>query len=57
MIIKVRITKNYGIQAVYPVCETAQKLARLAGTKTLTPNIIKSIKDLGYELQVEQESL
>lgn len=53
----VRITNNYGSRVVYPVCETARKFAELVGTKTLTPDTIKKIRDLGYAIHVQQEEL
>jgi hypothetical protein len=55
--ITVRVTNNYGIQTVYPVCEVARKLAALAGTKTLTPQAMRLIKDLGYTALVEEQRL
>jgi hypothetical protein len=55
--ITVRVTNNYGIQTVYPVCEVARKLAALAGTKTLTPQAIHLIKGLGYTVLVEEQRL
>lgn len=55
--ITVRIANNYGNRAVYPVCETAQKLAALVGTKTFTDRALKQIKELGYAINVEQQSL
>jgi hypothetical protein len=55
--ITVRVTNNYGIQTVYPVCEIARKLAALAGTKTLTPQAMRLIKDLGYTTLVEEQRL
>lgn len=51
----VRITKNYGVRAIYPVCETAQKFATLLGTKTLTDTAIAQIKALGYTINVQQQ--
>jgi len=53
----VRITNNYGSRVVYPVCDTAHKFAALVGTKTLTPDTIKRIQDLGYAIHVQQEEL
>jgi hypothetical protein len=53
--ITVRITNNYGTRAVYPVCETAVKLAALIGTKTFTDRAIQQIKDLGYVITVQQQ--
>jgi hypothetical protein len=55
--ITVRITQNYGVRAVYPVCATAQTLAALAGTKTLKPETLKLIEQLGYGVTVEQPTL
>ena len=55
--ITVRVTNNYGTHTVYPSCEVARKLAALAGTKTLTPQAIHLIKDLGYTVLVEEQRL
>lgn len=51
----VRITQNYGVEAIYPACDAAKTFARLAGTKTLTRNTIKLIKELGYGVIVQQQ--
>ena len=55
--ITIRITTNYGNKAVYPVCETAHKLANLIGTKTFTDAAIQKIINLGYSLTIEQPVL
>lgn len=57
MEITVRVTSNYGQRVVYPVCETARIFADIAGTKTLKPTTINSIKALGYKINVQQEEL
>jgi len=57
MEILVKIQNNYGCETVYPVCETAQIFAQIAGTKTLTPETRSAIKQLGYELKVEVPQL
>jgi len=57
MTITVRITNSYGNQVIYPVCEVSKKLAELAGTKTLTPIAIRLIKDIGYTVKVQEQSL
>lgn len=57
MNITVRIANNYGQRAVYPVCETACKLADLIGTKTFTTRALEQIKGLGYQLTVQQQTL
>jgi len=53
----VRITKNYGREAIYPVNEVAQVFASIHGTKTLNRWLIEKIKSLGYEVKVQQEVL
>jgi hypothetical protein len=53
--IYVTIKYNYGKRAVYPVCDMAQNLSRIAGTKTLTERTIKEVKELGYTVKVLSE--
>ena len=50
--IEVTIKSNYGNDAIYPHCSTAKSMARLAGTKTLTPESIAIIKEMGYIVAV-----
>lgn len=57
MNITIRITNNFGNKAVYPVCETARKLADLIGTKTFTNMALQKLVDLGYTLNIQQQSL
>ena len=57
MSITVRVTNNFGNRAVYPVCSDAQTFAELAGTKTLTDETIRLVKDLGYEVQIQPQTL
>ena len=57
MQITVRITNNYGNKTVYPVCDTALLLAKLAGFKTLPSHALETIKQLGYSINVQPESL
>jgi hypothetical protein len=57
MEITVRITGQYGLRVVYPVCEKALLLARLAGFKTLPAHALETIKALGYSINVEQQTL
>ena len=54
MEVTVRITNNYGQRVVYPVCDTAKIFA---GTKTLKPTTINSMKALGYKINVQPEEL
>lgn len=55
MNITVRITKNYGLQTVYPACPAAELFAKIAGTKTLTTHALRDIAALGYQINVQQE--
>jgi len=57
MNITVRITKNYGVSAIYPACDNSRLFARLAGKKTLSTNDLKIIKELGYLVGVANTTL
>jgi hypothetical protein len=46
--IKVYIREVYGNTLIYPACDKAKLFAKIAGTKTLLPNVLESIKALGY---------
>ena len=48
MDIFVEVKNVYGVQTVYPVCDQAKFFAALAGTKTLTSQAIKLIRQAGY---------
>lgn len=50
----VRIAQQYGQQVVQPVCRTSELFAQIAGTKTLTKPTLELVKQLGYEVRVEQ---
>lgn len=52
MKIQVEIRNVYGNETVYPVCDHAKFLARLAGTKTLTMEKLRLIMANGYEVEV-----
>jgi hypothetical protein len=54
MNITVEIKNVYGANAIYPVCPKAKTFALIAGTKTLTPEAIRNIKTLGFEITVKQ---
>ena len=50
--ILIEIKSFYGESKVYPLCEKAKEFAAMLGTKTLTTHALKSIKKLGFEIQV-----
>lgn len=52
MTITVTVREVYGVRTIYPACDTAKLLARLAGTKTLTAAALQTIKALGYTVAV-----
>lgn len=50
--IKVKIVSTYGMERIYPACDTSRQFATIAGTKTLSKSNIKIIKSLGYSVEV-----
>lgn len=56
MKIQVKIKNVYGKQTVYPVCKLGQQFAALAKQKTLTDYEIRLIKEMGYSIEVVQET-
>ena len=44
---------QYGATVYHPVCDNAQRFARIARTKTLTPDALQLIRALGYEIEVK----
>ena len=55
--IQVTVKDIYGSRAIYPACDTAKLLAKLAGTKTITAASLDVIKQLGYTVEVAQVAL
>lgn len=55
--IKVYVKNNYGNKNVYPKCSKATLFAKLAGTKTLTPDTLGLITKLGYDISIVSEEL
>jgi hypothetical protein len=55
--ITVTIKSVYGNITAYPSCPTAQLFAQLLGTKTLTPQALKTIKALGFEVNQKTADL
>jgi hypothetical protein len=51
-IIKVRVIGSYGNPLTYPACDTSRAFAQIAGTKTLTPKVVRLIKELGFGVEV-----
>jgi hypothetical protein len=57
MTITVTVREVYGIKTIYPACDTAKLLARLANTKTLTRAALETIQALGYTVEVKAPSI
>lgn len=55
--VTVKIKNVYGRELVYPVCSLAQIFCTIAKSQTLTKENIKSIKELGYTVEVELQKL
>lgn len=53
----VEIKQVYGNELIYPVNDVAQKLANLAGTKTLQRDTIKIAKELGFTFTQKQREI
>jgi len=45
----------YGNPAIYPVNETAQLFASIAGTRTLSHPVLEAAERLGFQVVVEPE--
>jgi hypothetical protein len=54
--ITVKIKNVYGRDLVYPVCERAKLFAEISGAATLTPQVVKLIKSLGFGLVVHNDA-
>jgi hypothetical protein len=53
-VVMVMVKDIYGRRTVYPVCPQAKIFAQIAGTTTLTPQVVGLIKDLGYRVNIDQ---
>ena len=50
----VEVKTVYGNKTIYPLCTTSNRLAALAGHRTLTSESISLIRALGYSIVVKQ---
>lgn len=50
----IEVRHVYGVATAYPACATSALLAKLAGTQTLTPRALATIRELGYTVTVAQ---
>lgn len=52
MKIQVQLKTHYATDYLYPACGNARAFCAIANKQTLTNNIIKQIKKLGYEIEI-----
>jgi len=52
MKIQVFIKNVYGNQLVYPKCKIAKSFSDIAKTKTLSKEVLKSLTDIGYQVEL-----
>jgi hypothetical protein len=45
--------EQYGRAVYYPVCDKAKVFSHIAGTKTLTADAVRRIKELGYKFVIQ----
>ena len=57
MQVLIEVKNNYGNTLYYPACINACKFAQIAATKTLSVQILKYIKELGYTITVKQKEI
>ena len=53
--IKIEVRNVYGVVKYYPMCERAKLFAGIAGTVTLTPQVLEKIRSLGFTITLKQQ--
>lgn len=53
--IKIEVRNVYGVVKYYPMCERAKLFAGVAGTVTLTPQVLEKIRSLGFTITLKQQ--
>ena len=51
--ITVTVKNVYGNETIYPACKDSAFFCRLAGTKTITAEMMRLIRANGYDVRVE----
>lgn len=54
--ILIQIKNVYGVDRVYSVGNESRALRQLVGQKTLSPEHIKALKELGFDFEVKQQT-
>tara|TARA_R100001594_G_scaffold6369_1_gene18180 strand:+ start:339 stop:536 length:198 start_codon:yes stop_codon:yes gene_type:complete len=55
--IRVQIRNVFGNDLIYPMCINSKRFTDLTGSKTLSRNNIKIIKELGFEVDVVAQEI
>jgi hypothetical protein len=55
--ITVSVRSIYGNETIYPACKMSAFFCGLAGTKTITSEMLRMIRAQGYEIEVEAPKL
>mgnify|MGYP005999093815 CR=1 FL=1 len=56
MNIQVTIKNVYGNQLIYPKCDISKAFSNIAKTKTLSIENLKTISQMGYQVEVVNEN-
>lgn len=51
--IDVELKILYGKRVYYPVCQNAIVFCNIAGTKTLTEDLLKQVNKLGFQVNIQ----
>ena len=52
MKIEIIIKNVYGNKLIYPNCDIAKAFSNIAKTKTLSKEVLKSLTDIGYQVEL-----
>lgn len=55
--IRVRISRNFSQERIYPACPNAEHFTAIAQSATLTQAMIEHIKALGFKVIIEQNEV
>lgn len=50
--VKVTLGYQYGQEVIYPACDDSRIFCQIAGTKTMTRQLVDQVKSLGYRVEV-----
>jgi len=57
MDVTIQIKNNYGQDVAYPACSNAKLFAEIAGTKTLTKEVLQKIRRLGIGIKLPPQDV